>query len=66
MENNITPQNRTIGELPQEWQRFMVLCDRMKFGDLSVSIVNGKPVLVKNLQQNIKLDQPDDFTVKLL
>lgn len=66
MENNTTPQTRVLRELPPEWQRLIELCERMKFGDLTISVVNGKPILVKNLQQNIKLDQAEDYKVNIL
>lgn len=66
MENNITPQTRVMRELPPEWRRLIELCERMRFGDMTISVVNGKPILVKNLLQNIKLDNPDDFKTVIL
>ena len=58
---------RILQEIPPEWQRLITLAERMKFGDMTISFVNGKPTLVKNLQQNIKLDQPaDDFRTVIL
>ena len=52
--------------LSMEWQHLIQLIEKMQFGNLTIEVMHGKPVMVKNLQQNIKLTNPDDFKTTLL
>jgi hypothetical protein len=44
--------------IPPEWQNLMRLIERLGFGEVKISVQNGKPVRVEIAVKSIKLDAP--------
>ena len=45
------------GTLGPEWIRLVAVVEEVKFGEITVKIRNGKPVLVEKGVQTIKLEE---------
>ena len=54
----VDPTNESR-ELPREWKRLIKIADTMGHGTLEITIVAGKPTLIKRAVQGIKLDEPE-------
>lgn len=53
-----------------EWKNLMRLVERLGFGEIKISVQQGKPVRVEIAIKSVKLDQPipekfDDETIAL-
>lgn len=49
-----------------EWERVIKLAKRLKYGEFKVKIKDGKPYMVENLVQQIRMDNDNDYKVQVL
>ena len=45
-------------ELSREWKRLIRIAGNMGHGTIELTVVDGKPTMVKRAVQGIKLDEP--------
>lgn len=48
-------------EITREWDNLMHLAERVKFGEIKITIQNGRPVYAEQVVQKVKLDTDEDF-----
>lgn len=48
--------NENNQQISQEWERLIKVAVRVGYGQLTVKLQNGKPVLVEQVTKQIKLD----------
>jgi len=47
--------------LSPEWERLIKVAQRMQFGEATITFKHGKPIMMSNLIQRVKLDEDSVF-----
>lgn len=57
----IDPHTKQQVLLTPEWERLITLAKRVEFGELTITVKHGKPVMVEQVAKRVKLDDESQF-----